>query len=87
MRVVGIWRQPDNGVSIACDKEIADSMLAEIGGKNIEKPPQLGAWLPRWIKFPAESYPAARPSYSPICAQSGPRRLRLIVLPSQCRVR
>ncbi|MER9162711.1 hypothetical protein [Mesorhizobium sp. M0715] len=38
------------------DEEIADSMLTEIGGKNIEKPPQLEAWLPRWVKFPAESY-------------------------------
>ncbi|MER9937293.1 hypothetical protein [Mesorhizobium sp. M0088] len=55
------------------DEEIADSMLTEIGGKNIEKPPQLEAWLPRWVKFPAESYPAARPSYSPICAQGSSR--------------
>ncbi|MER9368238.1 hypothetical protein NKI66_19820 [Mesorhizobium sp. M0518] len=55
------------------DEEIADSMLTEIGGKNIEKPPQLEAWLPRWVKFPAESYTSREASYSPICAQGSSR--------------
>ncbi|ESY26348.1 MULTISPECIES: hypothetical protein [unclassified Mesorhizobium] len=77
---MGIWWQPDDAFfDLLRDKEIANSMLADVGGKlvadgnvaekvktqkNIIRDflagengrPWVETWLPRWMKFPAESY-------------------------------
>ncbi|MER9971369.1 hypothetical protein [Mesorhizobium sp. M0060] len=77
---MGTWWQPDDAFfDLLRDKEIANSMLAEVGGKLVadgnvaEKVKtqkkitrdflagengrlRVETWLPRWMKFPAESY-------------------------------
>ncbi|WP_192365750.1 ParB/RepB/Spo0J family partition protein [Mesorhizobium mediterraneum] len=77
---MGAWWQPDDAFfDLLRDKEIANLMLADVGGKHVadgnvaEKVKtqkkiirdflsgengrrQVEAWLPRWMKFPAESY-------------------------------
>lgn len=77
---MAIWWQPDDAFfDLLRDKEIANSMLADVGGKlvadgnvaekvktqkNIIRDflagengrPRVETWLPRWMKFPAESY-------------------------------
>ncbi|WP_192244294.1 ParB/RepB/Spo0J family partition protein [Mesorhizobium silamurunense] len=77
---MGAYWQPDDAFfDLLRDKEIANSMLADVGGKHVadsnvaEKVKtqkkiirdflagengrrQVEAWLPRWMKFPAESY-------------------------------
>lgn len=77
---MGTWWQPDDAFfDLLRDKEIANSMLAEVGGKLVadgnvaEKVKtqkkiirdflagengrqKVESWLPRWMKFPAESY-------------------------------
>jgi ParB family chromosome partitioning protein len=74
------WWQPEDAFfDLLRDKEIANAMLADVGGKNVadgnvaEKVTtqkkiirdllagengrqKVEAWLPRWMKFPAESY-------------------------------
>ncbi|MGX9181905.1 ParB/RepB/Spo0J family partition protein [Mesorhizobium sp. BHbdii] len=73
------WQADDAFFELLRDKEIANLMLAEIGGKHVadgnvsEKVKtqkkiirdflsgengrkKVDAWLPRWMKFPAESY-------------------------------
>lgn len=106
---MGIWWQPDDAFfDLLRDKEIANSMLADVGGKlvadgnvaekvktqkNIIRDflagengrPWVETWLPRWMKFPAESYTSRSGSAPPIsghkcsrcsCAnsRSGPER-------------
>ncbi|PAQ05469.1 ParB/RepB/Spo0J family partition protein [Mesorhizobium temperatum] len=77
---MGAYWQPDDAFfDLLRDKEIANSLLADVGGKHVadgnvaEKVKtqkkiirdflsgengrrQVEAWLPRWMKFPAESY-------------------------------
>ncbi|WP_027164083.1 ParB/RepB/Spo0J family partition protein [Mesorhizobium sp. WSM1293] len=73
------WQPDDAFFELLRDKEIANSMLAELGGKHVadgnvaEKVKtqktiirdflsgengreKVGSWLPRWMKFPVESY-------------------------------
>ena len=73
------WQPDDAFFDLLRDKEIANSMLAEVGGKHVadgnvaEKVKtqkkiirdflsgdngrrQVETWLPRWMKFPVESY-------------------------------
>lgn len=106
---IGIWWQPDDAFfDLLRDKEIANSMLTDVGGKlvadgnvaekvktqkNIIREflagengrPWVETWLPRWMKFPAESYTSRSGSAPPIsghkcsrcsCAnsRSGPER-------------
>ncbi|MBA1142340.1 ParB/RepB/Spo0J family partition protein [Mesorhizobium neociceri] len=75
------WQADDGFFELLRDKEIANAMLAEIGGKHVadgnvsEKVKtqkkiirdflagengreQVETWLPRWMKFPVESYTA-----------------------------
>ncbi|OBP72245.1 chromosome partitioning protein ParB [Mesorhizobium loti] len=77
---MGAWWQPDDAFfDLLRDREIANSMLADLGGKHVadgnvaEKVKtqkkiirdclagengreKIDNWLPRWMKFPAESY-------------------------------
>ncbi|CCV02907.1 ParB-like partition protein (fragment) [Mesorhizobium metallidurans STM 2683] len=73
------WQPDDAFFDLLRDKEIANSMLAEVGGKHVadgnvaEKVKTqkkiirdflsgdngrrlVETWLPRWMKFPVESY-------------------------------
>lgn len=77
---MGAWWQPDDAFfDLLRDKEIANAMLADVGGETVadgnvaEKVKtqkkivrdflagengrqKVEAWLPRWLKFPAQSY-------------------------------
>lgn len=77
---IGAWWQPDDAFfDLLRDKEIANSMLADLGGKHVadgnvaekvktqkkiirdflsgeNSRQKVETWLPRWMKFPAESY-------------------------------
>ncbi|WP_353642523.1 ParB/RepB/Spo0J family partition protein [Mesorhizobium sp. WSM2239] len=77
---MGSWWQPDDAFfDLLRDKEIANAMLADVGGKHVadgnvaEKVKtqktiirdclsgengrqKVECWLPRWLKFPVESY-------------------------------